>query len=239
MVDMTAGGDLPNPAQMRTFYEVSRAVGQARRMREASRAVITGNVAFVFCLIGTFLEVAQARWAGDASPFVMCGLMFGYFVGLALSLRWMKRQRARSLVTVVDRREEAARTTVARPWRLIGYFVAMFVFQAACALGWGVAFRHMSNAAIVASLLLLPIMGISYFVGRFVIYRFWEDLLFTGCVALAFAPMFLQARGLTPLSLLSLLLVILGAASLHSRWVIWSRSLAGMDSEDISEEVRS
>ena len=236
MVDTTAGGDLPTPAQMRTFYEVSRAVWHARRMREASRAVITGNVAFFFCLVGAFLEVAHSRWAGSVIPFVMYGLMLGYIAGLAFSFRWMKRQRARSMVTVVDRREEAARTAVARPWRILGYVVAMIVFQAAVAVAWGVAFRHMSNAAILASLSLFPIMGILYFVGRFVIYRFWEDLLFAGCVALAWAPMFLRAWDLTPLSLLSLLLVIFGAASLHFRWVTWSRSLADAD---ISEEVPS
>lgn len=239
MVDTTAGGGLPTPAQMRTFYEISQAVWHARRMREASRAVITGNVAFVFCLVGAFLELAHSRWAGSASPFVMCGLMFGYITGLALSLRWMKRQRSRSMVTVVDRREEAARTAVARPWMMTGYVVAIFVFQAAVAVAWGVAFRHMSNAAIVASLALCPIMGMLYFVARFVIYRFWEDLLFAGCVALAWAPFFLRAWGLTLLSLVSLFLVILGAASLHFRWLIWSRSLADVDSADIAEEVQS
>ena len=73
------------------------------------------------------------------------------------------------------------------------------------------------------------------------VFRFWEDLLFAGCVALAYVPLFLRSWDLTPLSFLSLLLVIPGTVSLHLRWVAWTRSLADMGVEDISEteEVRS
>jgi hypothetical protein len=238
MVDTIAGGELPTPAQMQTFHEVARAVQSARRMREASRAVITGNVAFVFCLVGAVLVVTHSRWGGSAGPFVIVGLMFGYFAGLILSLQWMKRQRARSLVTVVDRREEEARAAVARPWRATAVVLGFVVFQAASAIGWSVAFRHMSNAGILASLSLGPIIGMLFFVRRFVVYRFWEDVLFATCVALAYAPLFFRTRDVSLLSALALVLVVLGTASLHARWVAWTRTLADAESDDAPEEVR-
>ena len=67
MVDTTAGGSLPTPAQMRTFYEASQAVWNARRMREASRAVITGNIALGICMLGTVLVVMHSL-LGSAGP---------------------------------------------------------------------------------------------------------------------------------------------------------------------------
>ncbi len=97
----------------------------------------------------------------------------------------------------------------------------------------------MSNGAILASLSITPLVGILFFVRRYMVFRFWEDLLFAGCVALAYAPFFLRTWDLTPLSLLSLLLVIPGTVSLHSRWADWSRSLADMEGENSPEEVRS
>ena len=109
MADPTAAVDLPTPAQMRAFNGVAHAAWQARRMGEASRALITGNIVFGLCVVGTALVVMQSRCAGNAAPFVMCGLVYGYLAGLLLSLRWMKRQRARASVTVVDRREAEMR----------------------------------------------------------------------------------------------------------------------------------
>jgi hypothetical protein len=239
MADTTAGGSLPTPTQLRTLYEASQAASYARRMREASRAIIIGNIALGLCMLGTYLGVMHSHWAGAAAPFVTSGLVYGDLAILFLSLGWMKRQRAHSLVTVVDLREEKVRTAVARPWRVAAFFFAAVVFWVVSVIGWSIALRHMSNPAILASLSIGPLIGILYFVRRFVVFQFWEDLLFAVCVALAYAPFFLQSWDLSPLSFLSLLLVILGAASLHSRWVTWTRSLADMGSEDISEEVRS
>jgi len=224
---------------MRTLYEASQAAWNARRMREAARAVITGNIALAICMLGTVLVVMHSRSMGTAGPFVACGLVYGDLALMFLSLRWMKRERAHSLVTVVDRREDEVRKAVARPWRAVAVLVALLGFQALSVIGWSIGLRHMSNAAILASLSIGPLIGILFFVGRFMVFRFWEDLLFAGCVALAYAPFFLRSWDLTPLSFLSLLLVFTGAASLHSRWVAWSRSLADLGGEDSPEEVRS
>ena len=77
MVETMAGGSLPTPAQMRTLHEASQAAWNARRMREASRAVITGNIALALCMLGTVLVVMHSRWVGTAGPFVACGLVYG------------------------------------------------------------------------------------------------------------------------------------------------------------------
>jgi hypothetical protein len=239
MVDTTAGGGLPTPAQMRTFLEASQAAWYARRMREASRAVITGNIALAICMLGTVLVVMHSQRVRTAGPFLACGLVFGDLAVMFFSLRWMKRQRAQSLVTVVDRREEEVSKAIARPWRAAAVLCALLVFQAVSVIGWSIGLQYMSNGAILASLSITPLIGILFFVRRYMVFRFWEDLLFAGCVALAFAPFFLRTWDLTPLSLLSLLLVIPGTVSLHCRWAVWSRSLADMEGEDSPEEVRS
>ena len=239
IVDTTAGGDLPTPAQIRTFNEVTQAGWQARRMLEVSRVFITGNMAFGLCLLGTIVVVMNSNWVGSAGPIVMAGLVWGYLIALFFSIRWLKRQRAKSLVTVLDRREDEARKAPATRRRVAAVFFLAYVFQAICCLAWGIAFRHMSNTAILVSLSLGPIIGIGFFVRRFVLFQFWEDLLFAGCVVLAYAPMFLRRWDLTPLSFLALVLVIAGGCSLNHRWVTWTRSLADMGGEDAFEEVRS
>jgi hypothetical protein len=46
---------------------------------------------------------------------VVCGVLFAYLAGLLMSLRWMKRQRSLSSVTVIDRREAEAERAPAHP----------------------------------------------------------------------------------------------------------------------------
>jgi hypothetical protein len=196
-------------------------------------------MALALCIVGTVLVVTHSRAVGTAGPFVACGLLYGDLLVVFLSLRWLRRQRAHSQVTVVDRREEEVRKAIARPKNAVAVLCALFAFQIVSFIVWSIGFRHMSNGAILASLSIGPLIGLLFFVRRFVFFRFWEDLLFAGCVALAFLPFFLRSWDLTPLSFLSLFLVILGTASLHARWVAWTRSLVEMGSEDTSEEVPS
>lgn len=126
-----------------------------------------------------------------------------------------------------------------RPARAVVVILAAFIIQAVSMVGWSMAFHQMSNWAILASLSIGPLLGIFFFVHRFVVFRFWEDLLFAVSVALAYAPFLLQAWDFTWLSFLALLLVILGAACLHIRWVTWTRSLADMGSEDATDGVQT
>jgi hypothetical protein len=235
MAETTTAGDLPTPVQMAALLAATQAARQARRMREASRAIVTGNIALGVCLFGVVLVLMHAERGGSATPLVACGLVYGYLAWLVVSRRWASRRRAGSVVTVVDQREEALRAAVSTPWKTaVVVFVALAV-QAVFAAGWVIAFRHMSNTAILASLSVGPLLGASYFVLRFVQFQFWEDLLFAGCVALAFAPFFLQAWYLAPLSYASLALAVLGAASLHARWVAWTRALTAEAGEGVPQ----
>ena len=228
----------PHRPRCAALHEVSRAVENARRMREASRALITGNTALGICLIESLLVVVHADLFDNAAPFVMAGLVAGYLAVSIVSLRWMFRRRKQELVTVVDRREEAARTAAARPWRAAIVISAALIFQGVCIFFWGIALRHMSNGAILACVSIGPLFGALYFVHRFAIYRFWEDLLFAASVTLAYVPFLVQDGRLTPLCFLALFLVIFGAASLDRRWTIWTHSLVAEGGEDLAEGVR-
>jgi hypothetical protein len=234
MVDTPVADQLPTVAQMRAFHNASFAAWHARRLREASRGVITGHTAFAICMFPTSLVIAGS----GVAPFIFAGLIPGYVAVLFLSIRWVKRERAQSLVTVVDRREEEARTAVVRPWKVFVALGVIFAFQLAFIAGVKMAFHHMSGSAIVASLSIGPIVGILYFVRRFVLFSFWEDLLFAACVALSHLVFLLNGGRLIVLSFIALLLVALGTASLQGRWVKWTRSLPDPGNEEDSGKVQ-
>jgi hypothetical protein len=239
MTDYPAGGDLPTADQMRSLLAVSEAARQARRVREASRAIITGNIAAIFCLFGTVLSLMHSEWVSPDAPFLLCGLVYSYLAILYFSIRWMKRRQARCTVTVTDRREEAARTAPARPRQAVAVVLAIILFQIVAGVGWLIAFRHMSNAAILFAFGVCPLLGVLFFTYRFASFLLWEDLLFAGCVALAFGPFLLEASDLAPLSFASLLLVAIGTASLHSRWSRWVRSVEDTGPEDATAEAQA
>ncbi len=241
--------ELPTPAEMRAFNEANRATWQAVRMREASRALVTGHIALWVCLMGTLDATARV---GTNAPFVVIAplwfaLLFGYLGCLFWAIRRIKGQRLKSLVKVTDRGDDKLRKVADIPLRKVAdiprkvvlYYFGMMLYSFLCSFGWGIAWRHMSTTAILASLAIFPLMGISYFVYRVVQYAFWEDLLFAMCIALAYMPIFLQPGPGTELSLLALVFVIVGTASLHHRWDVWSRSLDDLASEQAGEEVES
>jgi hypothetical protein len=238
MHDPAVTAALPTPEQMRNYFAAEKAAWQARRLRESSRAIITGNIAFVTCLLGTILVIVHSDWFKGAGPFVLCGIMLGYVACLIMSLRWMKRQRSQSSIMVIDQREAEAKRALARPVRVAVVVSGLYLFQVLAMVLWGVAFRHMSSAAILAALAVGPALAMGFFVYRFVEYRFWEDLLFAAAVLMAYTPFFVQTWDLTPLSFTALALVIVGTISLHRRWIHWTRSFPA---EDVGgfEEVRS
>src|ERR1700722_20173221 len=117
MHDPTTSDALPTPDQMRNYFAAARAAWQTRRLRESSRAIITGNLAFAACLLGTLLVVVHSDWFTGAAPFVMCGVVFVYLACLVGSLCWMKRQRSRGSVRVIDRRQAESKKTPVHPVR--------------------------------------------------------------------------------------------------------------------------
>jgi hypothetical protein len=127
---------------------------------------------------------------------------------------------------------------LAHPVRVAAVISGLFLFQMLATVLWSVAFRHMSNATILAALAVAPALATGFFVYRFVVYRFWEDLLFAAAVLMAYTPFFVHAWDLTPLSLAALAVVIVGTVSLHRRWVHWTRSLPAEDGDEGVKEVR-
>ena len=107
----------------------------------------------------------------------------------------------------------------------------------------------MSTATHLASLAIFPLMCIGFFIYLAVSLAFWEYFLFAMCIPLAYLPIFFHPGPTTPLSSLALILVIVstasmvlvivGAASLYHRWEVWSRSLDDLESEQAGEEVAS
>ncbi len=244
MHDPTTSDALPTPEQMRNYFAAGKSAQKARRLREASRAIITGNIAAFICLVETVLVVQHAGWtnsadgSGDAGRMLMVNVVIcGFIAWFFLSLRWLKRQRSRSSVYVLDQYE--AQRVPARRVRA----VAMLVF-AIMVLGTGVAFwtidvNRIPQWSIIAFLSVGPFAVVSYFVCRCVIFRFWEDLLFAAAVALAYLPFPFQAWHLAPLCLATFPMVIVGTICLHFRWVRWQRSALLENVEAAGEEVRS
>ncbi|MHC5542355.1 hypothetical protein ACYOEI_29380 [Singulisphaera rosea] len=229
--------EAPMPAEMRAFNEANRATWQAVRMREASRALVTGHLALFVCLSGTTLVVTHRL--GTNAPFVAAGLLFGYLGCLFWALRRIRGPRLKSLVKVTDRGDELILKVAANPLKAALYIFGIMTWQALCRIAWPISYEHMSKTSILASLAIFPLMGIGYFVHRVVRYAFWEDCLFAMCIALAYMPIFLPPGPVTGLSFLSLAFVIVGTASLYHRWEVWSGSLGESASERTGEEVAS
>lgn len=233
--------ELPTPAQMRALNEANRATWQAVRMREASRALVTGHIALWVCLCGT---LAVMQHAGTNASFVVSALLlfallFGYLGWLFWAIRRIKGQRLKSLVKVTYRGDDKFHKAAAGDRKAVLYFFGIWLYSILCGIGWSFALQHMSTTNILASLAIFPLMGIGYFVYRVVKYAFWEDFLFAMCIALAYMPIFLQPGPNIELSLLALVFVIVGTASLRHRWEVWSRSLDDLATEQAGEEVAS
>lgn len=233
MHDPAASDALPTPEQMRNYFAAAKSAKKARRLREASRAIITGNIAALGCLLGISLVLGHARMFLELDA----GL-FGYIALAVLSLSWMKRQRLRSSVYVLDQFE--TQPVPSRRALVFAVLISLFIF-----FGMSVAFfttidvNRLSQTAIIAVLSLGPLAVVGYFACRCVIFRFWEDLLFAVAVALAYLPFPFQAWHLAPLCLLTWPMVIVGTICLHLRWVRWQRSASIQNAETVGEEYHS
>jgi hypothetical protein len=237
---MGTSSELPTPAEMRAFNEVNRATWQAIRMREASRALVTGGFALSMCLPGACLSL------GTDAPFVLIALLLGCLGCLFWAIRRIKKQRLKSLVKVTDRFEDEL---AAKPRKAVLYAFGMMSCYVLGSAGWTILRQHMSTATHLASLAIFPLMCIGFFAYRALKLAFWKYFLFAMCIPLAHMPIFFLPGPTTPLSSTALILmsmsaasvvlVIVGAASLHHRWEVWSRSLDDLASEQAGEEMAS
>lgn len=221
-----ASSELPSPSQMRAFNEASHAAWEAARMREASRALATGLIAIFVCVPGV------AMFLGTHAPLVLIALILCDLACLIWAVRRIGSERRRSLVTVTDRLDDAFAT---KPRQAVLYLVGITLYYVLCRIGWTVLRRHMSTEVHLASLAIFPLMCIGFFVYRGAKLAFWEYFLFAACIPLAYLPILIRPEVATPLgfegSILvilnaaAMILVIVGTASLHHRWEVWSREL--------------
>ncbi len=238
MHDSATTDALPTPDQMRNYFAAAKSAQKARRLQEASRAIITGNIAAAACLVETVLVVQHAGWAGDTlRMLILDGVLFGYIALAVLSLRWLKSRRLQSSVYVLNQFE--TQRVPARQVRAVAMLSLIFIALGAGIALWTIDFNRVPQWAIIATLSVGPLLAVGYFVLRFVMFRFWEDLLFATAVALAYLPFPFQAWHLAPLCLATFPMVIVGTACLHFRWVRWQRASALQNAESAGEEVRS
>ena len=232
MRDPSTSDALPTPEQMRNYFAAGKSAQKARRLQEASRAILTGNIAAAVCMMQTMLVLVHAEMF-----FVNAIVVFGYVALAILSLRWRKRQRPRSSVYVLAQVEAQPPPTRRVRARMLLLFVVIL-------LGEGVAFlaidvNRIPQWSIIACLSVGPLAAVGYLVYCCAVFRFWEDLLFAAAVALAYLPFPFQAWHLAPLCLASFPMVIVATTCLHFRWVRWQRSVSPQNVEAAGEEVPS
>ncbi len=238
MVDTLVTDGLPTATQMRKLHIARRAAWQARRMREASRATITGNIAMGIGVLGTALVFVHSGRSIASAPFAIFGLLAGYLLYFFLTFLWWKRQRERCVVTVFAQYEGQSNRTVALPWKMTVVVLVCYSVLFAGMVGKIFPFPIVSLTAIMENLSLCCLaLTVVFFVVRFVAFQFWEDLLLVASAVLAYTPFFLSNWEYTPLCFLSLFLVLLGTASLQTRWTTWTHAIAMVGNEQDEAEA--
>jgi uncharacterized membrane protein YjjP (DUF1212 family) len=159
--------------------------------------------------------------------------MIGFVTWFLLSLLWWVGLRSSGGVKVVDRIEENLNEIRKHPIRRLvpGYALTMASIFACLYL-----FNMMYYSSIMIMMWTVVAMYSGFFVGRFFLFHFWEDLLFAASVALAWGLYLLQARQLASLAIVPPLAVIVGTVCLHHRWRNWVRSLPASEAEPASPE---
>jgi hypothetical protein len=215
------------------LQEADRAAWQARRLLDASRGILMGNIAMGICLIATHLLWWEVARDGDGSRVVGALVMIGFAVWMVVSIRWMVRLRSSGEVKVVDCIETNLSAIREHPIRRLAPSYALVL---GATLAWTYLFKVMSNQGIVIAMWTVTAAFAGLFVGRFFRFHFWEDLLFAASVTSAWSLYLLHARHLAPLAIVPLLAVIVGTVCLHQRWRNWVRSLPATEAGPLSPE---
>jgi len=211
------------------LHDADRAARQTRRLLEASRGILTGNIALISCLPATLMAWWQA--GGDRNRFLGALVMIGFAAWVAVSLRWMVRLRSSGGVRVVDRIEANLDAIRKHPFRRLAPAYAL-TFGAL--LAWSYLFKVLPYSGVVIAMWSVTGVLTGLFIARFVWFRFWEDLLFAASVASAWALYLLPVGRLAPLAIVPPLAVILGTVCLHRRWRAWVCSLPAPEAASAS-----
>ncbi len=235
MADESLDMHLPTAEQMKAYFDVQRAVRLAARLREASRALLTGCVATGLCIAGAMLAVMHdTERFGRSAPIVVCLLTYPYLGYFWWCVRLTKRH-ADSGMTPLDDLNPASPQARAKPRALALRLAATFVLMAGSIVLWSYAFRVMSTSQILLALSIGPIAGIVFHLIRMVKFGFWEEGLLAFAVGLAFGPFLSQAWRWTPLSFVAIALTEVAKWSIYRRWLRWRAEQAAGDGMSDSE----
>jgi hypothetical protein len=207
------------------FLVAEEAGRRARRLVDASRSIFTGNVA-MFCCLPATLMIWWDVVPKDKSRILGALIMIAFAVWAVLSSLWLGRLRSLGGVKITDSLEASLNTIRKHPFRRLA---PSFVFVFGVVFAWSYLFKVMPNSGVVVSMWMVAFALAAFFVGRFLRFHFWEDILFAASVAGAWSLYLLQAWRLAPLAIVPPLAVILGTVCLHQRWRAWVRFLPVSD----------
>lgn len=215
------------------LQEADQAALHARRLLDASRGILTGNIALGICLPATVMLWWEVARDGDGSRVLGAFVIIGFAVWMLVSIRWMVQLRSSGGVKVVDFIETNLNAIREHPFRRLApsYALVLGAF-----LVWSYLFKVMPYRGVVIAIWTVVAAMTGMFVGRFFRFRFWEDLLFAASVASAWSLYLLQARHLAPLAIVPPLAVIVGTVCLHQRWRHWVHSLPASEAAPASPE---
>jgi hypothetical protein len=204
------------------FHNADQAARHARRLLDASRAILTGNIALFCCLPATLMIWWDVAPDGNWSRVVGALVMVAFVVWVVVSAIWLGRWRSLDGIQVVDSIEANLNAIRKHPFRRLAPSY-LLVFGAM--LLWSYLFKVMTYSGVVVTMWIVVIALTGIFSTRLVCFRFWEDLLFAVSVASAWSLYLLQARRLAPLAIVPPLAIIVGTVCLHRRWRNWVRGL--------------
>jgi hypothetical protein len=205
-----------------------REAWRTRRLLDASRAILTGTIAFGFCLPAVVMIGWDATAAGDLGRVLGLLVITGFLIWMLISVFWLIPRRSRGGVKVVDRFETNL-SQVRRNfwWRFLPAYALVLGTTAL----WSILFNVMPGSGVVLTMWLVTAMLAGLFVALFVLFQFWEDLVFAGSVAMAWSLYLLPDRRLAPLVIVPLLAVVVATVCLDRRWPAWVSDLRAADAE--------
>ncbi len=209
------------------------AARHARRLLDASRSILTGNIAMGLCLPATLMVWWQFDRHGDRSRILGALIMIGFALWVLVSLQWMVWLRSSGGVAVIDCVEAKLNAIREHPFRRLAPFYGLLLCTS---LVWVYLFKVMPNWGVLIAMWTVAAALAGLFVGRFFRFHFWEDLLFAASVFSAWSLYLLQAQRLAPLALVPLVAVIVGTVCLHQRWRHWVGSLPTPEAAPASPE---
>ncbi|HEV3162557.1 MAG TPA: hypothetical protein VGZ22_00855 [Isosphaeraceae bacterium] len=204
------------------LQDADQAARQARRLVDASRGIITGNIAMAFCLPPMLMVLWEAAPHADGSRILGALLSLAFLAWVVMSIRMFPRLRSAGAVSVVDRVEVNLNEIQKHPFRRL---VPAYAWVLGWFLLWGYLFKVMPYSAVVITMWTVTAVLTGVFIGRFVYFQFWEDLVFAASVTLAWGLYLLRLPRLALVAALPPIAVILATICLYQRWRTWVRSV--------------